>query len=503
MQKPISKLMAGTAALFIVPGSALADVTAIEVWDNWKTYAETFGQTVTVGSQQTRGDTLTLNDVTFSSEFSEGAVAGTLEFLEMRERGDGTVAITMSPDFPFTMVADPKTGEAVDIAIMFRQAGTSIVASGGDGQITYDYLSSELGMEIEKFIVDGEELDGIFELAMRDVDGQYASSESDINTVTSQMTVAAMDFTVNFADPEGDGQIDMSGSVEGLRSNSSVSYPPDFSIEDPTKIFSNGLGVEGGFSTGASDISIKLEDGPDSFSADATSSASALNFAFKDGSIEYGGSSKDTNYRLTSPQIPFPEITFALAESGFNLLMPLAPSDEPSDFGFLVKLVGVEISDMIWGMFDPSSALPRDPATIIFDVSGKMNWLADITDPKVAENFDGETPAELYELSLNDLTVSLVGAEAKGTGQFVFDNTDLVTFDGLPAPTGAIDIDIFGVNALIDTLINMGLLPQEQAMGARMMMGLFARPGQGEDTWTSKIEVKGDGSVFANGQQLK
>jgi len=503
MQKPISKLLAGTAALFMVPGSALADVTATEVWDNWKTHAEKFGQTVTVGSQKASGDTLTLNDVTIGMEFPDGSATGTLEFLEMRERGDGTVAITMSPDFPFTMVADPKTGEAVDMAFMFRQVGTSIVASGGDGDITYDYLSSEIGMAVEKLIVDGEELDGVIEFALRDVDGQYASSEGDMTTLKSQTTAAVMDFAVSFTDPKGDGKVAMSGSVEGLRSNSSASFPVDFNMEDPTKIFSGGMNVEGGFLAGASNYSMNFQDGRDSFSADATSSSSALSFALKDGSIQYGGSTTDTNYRLTSPQIPFPEITFGMAESGFNLLMPLVPSEEPSDFGFLLKLVGLEISDMIWGMFDPSGALPRDPATVIFDVGGQMNWLVDITDPELAENFDGEMPTEIHELSLNDLTISVAGALAKGTGQFVFDNSDLETFDGMPAPTGTIDIDLLGINGLIDTLVNMGLLPQEQAMGARMMMGLFARPGQGEDSLTSKIEVKGDGSVFANGQQLK
>ncbi|MBV1868533.1 MAG: DUF2125 domain-containing protein [Marinosulfonomonas sp.] len=503
MQNSISRSLASAAALFMVPGMALADVTANEVWDNWKTYAETFGQTVTVGSEKTRGDTLTLNDVTFSSEFSEGAVAGTLEFLEMRERGDGTVAITMSPDFPFTMSAEPDSGEALDMAIMLRQTGTSIVASGSDGDITYDYVSSEIGMAIEKFIVDGEELDGEFELSLRDVDGQYASSEGELNTLTSQMTAAAMDFAMKFADPESGGQVDMSGTVQDVSSSSTASFPPDFSMEDPTTFYSKEMMVEGGFKAGASNYSMSFADRNDSFSADGTSSASALNIALKDGSIQYGGSAKDTNYRLKSPQLPIPEITLGLAETGFNLLMPMTPSDEPSEFGFLIEMIGLEVSDMIWGMVDPTGALPHDPATVIFDIGGQMNWLVDISDPEFAEKFEGEMPAELYELSLNDLTISVVGAEAKGTGQFVFDNSDLETFGGMPAPTGAIDLDLSGINGLMDTLVKMGLLPQEQAMGARMMMGLFARPGQGEDTWTSKIEVKGDGSVFANGQQLK
>ena len=46
-------------------------------------------------------------------------------------------------------------------------------------------------------------------------------------------------------------------------------------------------------------------------------------------------------------------------------------------------------------------------------------------------------------------------------------------------------------------------VPYMKAMGMRMMLGLFARPAGGEDTMTSTIEVTGDGSVFANGQQLK
>jgi hypothetical protein len=49
----------------------------------------------------------------------------------------------------------------------------------------------------------------------------------------------------------------------------------------------------------------------------------------------------------------------------------------------------------------------------------------------------------------------------------------------------------------------MGLVPEDQAMAARMMLGLFARPGDGPDTLTSKIEVKGDGAILANGQRLQ
>ena len=80
-----------------------------------------------------------------------------------------------------------------------------------------------------------------------------------------------------------------------------------------------------------------------------------------------------------------------------------------------------------------------------------------------------------------------------------------MTFDnssGTPKPLGAVDMQLVGGNALIDKLVGMGLVPEDQAMGARMMMGLFAVP-TGEDQLTSKIEFKEDGGVYANGQRIQ
>ncbi len=58
------------------------------------------------------------------------------------------------------------------------------------------------------------------------------------------------------------------------------------------------------------------------------------------------------------------------------------------------------------------------------------------------------------------------------------------------------------MNQLIDNLIAMGVLPDDQAMGFRMMLGMFTRPGAGGDQVTSLIEFR-DGGIFANGQPLQ
>jgi hypothetical protein len=111
-------------------------------------------------------------------------------------------------------------------------------------------------------------------------------------------------------------------------------------------------------------------------------------------------------------------------------------------------------------------------------------------------------PVEVNSVNLGDLTIAFGGAEVTGTGAFTLDNTDTTTFAGMPKPTGAVDLQLNGVNGLIDALVSMGLLPEEQVMGARMMLGMFTT-SVGDDQLTSRIEVTADGQLLANGQRLQ
>ena len=90
-----------------------------------------------------------------------------------------------------------------------------------------------------------------------------------------------------------------------------------------------------------------------------------------------------------------------------------------------------------------------------------------------------------------------------GAGDFTFDNTDLETFDGFPRPIGAIELQLDGANTLIDSLITMGIVRNEDAMGARMMMGMLAVPGDGPDSLKSRVEMNEQGHILANGQRIQ
>jgi hypothetical protein len=73
------------------------------------------------------------------------------------------------------------------------------------------------------------------------------------------------------------------------------------------------------------------------------------------------------------------------------------------------------------------------------------------------------------------------------------------TFDFHAPRPGKLYIN--GINGLVDKLIQMGLIPEDQAMMPRMMLGMFATP-VGDDMLTSTIEVNAE-YVLANGQRLR
>jgi hypothetical protein len=220
--------------------------------------------------------------------------------------------------------------------------------------------------------------------------------------------------------------------------------------------------------------------------------------------LEYAGSSKGVNFNLNGAEIPLPVVA-GLGEVAFNLLIPVAKSDTPSDFAFGLTLADFVTSNDLWSMLDAGNVLPRDPVTISLDLVGKAKMLFDFFDPEqmAAVETGDAVPAELTAITLRNLLVSAAGAKLSGTGNFTFDNNDLESYDGFPKPKGGVDFALVGGNGLMDKLVQMGLLPQEQAMGARMMMGLFTRPGEGEDSLTTKIEINEEGHILANGQRIQ
>jgi hypothetical protein len=483
--------------------TAWADVTADEVWQSWQDYYSSLGQTIEVGATEKQGDTLVLSNVKFTSELPEGKSEGTIPEIRLKEDGAGAVDITMSEEIPLSMQTDRPGQGPMNAKLVFANKGLTLNVSGTPESMNYVYSAPELSVSMDEVGVEGENAPVRMKLTFKGNSGASHVETAGTRAITTSMSADTLDVALTGADPKGEGTFNVTGLFNGLDGKSTMQVPEGVNTKEMSAALVAGMSIAGQF--GYQDGSYKVEatSPQGSFTADVASKAGALNFKIANDGIVYGGENGESTLSLSGASMPFP-VEASIAQSAFNLAMPVAKSETASPAAFMVKLVDFKVSDAVWNMFDPSVQLPRDPATLVIDLSGAIRPLIDLFDPKQAESFAaGEDPAamkppfEVSEATINSLLLKAVGVELAGSGKVTFDNTA-----GAMKPIGAIDLSLTGANALMDKLVAMGFVPQDQIMGAKMMLGLFAVP-TGDDALASKIEFKDDGGIYANGQRLQ
>ena len=495
-------------ALCLGAPAALADLTAEEVWAEWKDYMAGFGYDLS-GLETKTSDGLSVSGMKFTVQLGEEdnvfrADMGDVRFVE---QGDGTVAIEMGDRFDFGFKVNDD--ETVSGDIVLEQSGHSLVASGEVGAIEMTYSAASMDVTMDGLTIDditvGKEVFG-FELSASDVSSVRSLSGGETREFAQQMSIARLDYMFNFVDPETDNAaFQTQGSVDNMEFSGTGAFPAEFSdTENAKAMLDEGLTFEGGYTFGAGANEATFKDETGSGAINSTSTGGDVQVSFSPDGLRYKIEQTGANINMLVSQMPLP-ISVAADRVAMDLGIPTVKKTEAQDLNMLVSFEGFSMADALWGLFDPTGKLPRDPATVTVDLSGKAKLLFDYLDPAQAELLEqtGAPPGEMESLQLNTLLVDLAGARLNGSGAFTFDNSDTTTFPGMPKPVGAVDLELKGGNGLLDNLVALGLLPQDQAMGARMMMGLFARPGAGEDTLVSKIEVNDQGHVLANGQRIQ
>ena len=110
-------------AALLISTAAHAELTADQVWTNWKAVTASYGQTVTAASETREGDTLVIKGLTIASTFDGGSINGTIEAVNFRDLGDGTVEVTMSPDYPIVVNSTDPDGKKSVVNVAIRQPG--------------------------------------------------------------------------------------------------------------------------------------------------------------------------------------------------------------------------------------------------------------------------------------------------------------------------------------------------------------------------------------------
>lgn len=500
--KLISKMGTATAISALMCTASFADVTSEQIWTDLKEQYKTQGMTVVVGSESQDGATLNINDVVMTMPIEEGTdftISGLSFALE--QLNDGTVSITTPETLPVLL-----TVEDVVMNVEATLKDMKIIASGDATTTTYDFSIPTYGISFTSITAEGETITpNAASVTASDFVGTYTLAKGALNDATSNFDIAALDFDFDMSDPEGgEGSVKLTANIKDLNANSKTMFPADYDPAEMHTALAAGLDTTGSMSHGGLTYDLVVDVEHEGVDAKGSIASGWAKYAMSKTGLTGNWGSTDSQITVVPAMMPLP-ISVSVAETESEITIPVSKSDTPEDARILTKLIGLSVDDALWGMFDPAAVLPRDPATLIIDLSAKLNLGFDLFDPEAQETalMSDELPAQIHALDINALQLSLVGAEFTGDGAFTFNNDDLETFDGMPAPTGALNLKLVGGNGLLDNLVSMGLIPEDQAMGARMMTGLFANAGEGEDELISTIEVKEDGSVLANGQRIK
>ncbi|WP_323769713.1 DUF2125 domain-containing protein [Antarctobacter sp.] len=500
---------ASALAIVAMAGQAWADVTPQQVWDDFDAYMTNFGYEITA-TEVMEGSDLVVSDMTMVVTIPEedGVVRVVMPPMTFADAGDGSVNVTY-PDVSQIELFFVEREETVgEVFIEMTQTAFAMNVSGNPGDMTYTYSGDSIALELIRAFGDGEEITRDMlsaTMTMGPLSGTSHVVQADgMRSFEQEQSLGDLAIDMVFKDPDSDegGMFNM--QLTGVTGTGATVLPEELDYEDPTSMFKNGGSVDAVLKHSGGSTQFTFDEGDGPTAGQFTSTGGEFAVAVSETNLTYALSGTGQTVALSGPELPLP-INAELGEFGFALEMPLSPSDAPQDASLSVVIGNFAMADMLWNIFDPAEVLPRDPATVAFNLDAQVTPFVSLFDTEALEDLGrtGGMPGELNSVTLSDFVIDMVGGMVLGSGAFTFDNSDLETFDGLPRPKGQLDLQVSGANTLIDSLISMGLLPEQDAMGFRMMLSMFTVPGEEPDTMTSTIEINDEGHILANGQRIQ
>ena len=488
------------AFVVLMGGTAHAALTADQVWHSWKDAGAMAGLVVSAATENKDGGALTLNGVSIAADGMPGI---TISDMVLTEASDGSVVIEPGADIGLALSGDTKGTAKV------THDGLTLTAREADGGLAYDFAAAKLDVVYDTtypgMSFDGSPAPDVASkgtVGLADLAGTYSDTPGTNRAFGLDITAGALAYDTTLDDAglglkqatkseTADVSLSFDLALPSSMSAGGGAMPTDFGAA-----LQEGLSVNFASSQGATSGSMDQQSAefPMTMLISAGGGESSGVFNKDTFSVKSTGSGLEVD--VTTAMMPAPvKITSGPVE--FGMTAPVVANETAGDFALLLKLSQFSVNEETWAMFDPTGALPRDAADVAIDISGKTK--IDVPAMIAADETGAMPPMPAPEtLDITELTLKVAGAALAGTGAFTFDNSM-----GMPMPIGEAKGSVSGANALIEGLIGTGLLAEEDAMGARMMMGAFMSPGAGADELTSKIEAKPGFEIYVNGQRIQ
>ncbi len=516
------RLTSSALALAAMTAPAFADVTSEQVWQSWVDYYAAAGYEIKEGGREKAGDTLTITDLTLTAgvpaDDTKSEMVLNVPQVTLTETGDGKVRTVYAEELTGKVNGTDSDNKEFLVGFAVNLPGNAIVTSGAPEDMTHDFTYPTAEVLLTEVKSDGKEKVMPIKLGLVNTTGTMhlvagAPAKYDYAFKSDSMT-----FNADVTDDDG-SKATLNGGMTAIETAGEMSLPEGADLTaDMNVALKAGLNMNGTLKAGAAnavfDYVGKSDEGqPETAGAKYDVKSFDLSFAVSQDGLGYQGASDMSAFELITSELPLP-VKYTLESASFDIQLPVMKSDTAEPFKIAYSLAGLTLSDQIWGLLDPQSLLPHDAASMDLDLTGLLKVNEDLFDPAtMAEPAlpEGTDPAAMpepqpdpivpTEVTINQFALDMLGAKVAAQGVLkAADGGDITT----TPPVGQISAQLEGVNGLLDKLAAMGLMPEEQVMGMRMMLGLFAKPvAEGEDKLTSDLEFKEDGTIFANGQQVK
>ncbi len=378
--------LAGSTALILGLSQAPAlAVTPEEVWANWQQAMASAGLTV-AGSAVREGDTLQAGAVTVTipdPEGGSGSAKVSFEGLAFRDRGDGTVEVTLPARYVFAGQGMDGPGSFV---ATLEETGLSMVASGTAEATGYALAAERYALTFGEFT----EEDGVTpvdltaKVTVAGMAAAYAVTPGAGTTaIDSTASAASTTFELAGTNASSGGTVSFTASLGEISTTTKGVFVGPELMENMSAALAAGFFVDSTTTVGPVSVKGDFSERGDTARIDAVLTGAKARLALDAARIDYGFGLTGADITVAGSEMPLPEIRTAFGELSFNVLLPVAMSETPQAWSAVARLVDLTAADSLWSMFDPGGQLKRDPVTLIVDVKGTGRWTADILDPAV------------------------------------------------------------------------------------------------------------------------
>lgn len=488
----MTRLPLALAGLVLAAAPAAADVTPREVWDGWLATLEEGEAEVATRSVEETGDGLVVTGLSIVSGNDDGgSYALEIDELSLAANGDGTVGVTVTPEYPLVLSGTDDDGAEHETHLLVRHPDLDMTVAEEDGMRQHAFAAPEIRVAIIQVLEDGEPLDLSGTLVFQDAVGNYDTGDAGMGQ--SAFAAARIAFEMEGSDPESGEDFTASVDVEGFDSANMLQIVGTDTAGLARRLPDDET-IEGSFSAASTTFDFESVSAAETAALAGKLGPSDAHLGLSAEGLSYSTESQDLALTFSGSSIPLPEVTFAVGSTNLGFKAPLLADEDPQPFALRMSLLDFALDDGLWNMVDPAGILPRDPGAITLDLSGEM-----VVDEDIQARTADDAGDEFRSLALNTARVAFADAEVDAAGNLSLEESPA----GDTFPVGQIDVTLTGATRLLERLVQAGIIPQQQATGTRMMLSMFAAPGDTDGELVSTIRFTEDGHVFVNDQQVR